>query len=220
MTNRELMQQALDALEAMQSYAAAEKKGLRICDEAIEALRARLEKWTARDTAYRPGGLPQAEQELVAWSRVNMNDHKEGDLGIGTVKWDASAPLVVHPHPAFQATQPQQHSEQWWRHEVSNAYANGYEKGRASVKQPEQEPVATLFGSLPVYDVSPKRRKPPTQDLSAPLTVNGVPMYPQREWQTLTDEEMFSLWVRCPAETEDRFAFARAIEAKLKEKNG
>ena len=41
-TDRELMQQALDALEAMQSYAAAEKKGLRICDEAIEALRARL----------------------------------------------------------------------------------------------------------------------------------------------------------------------------------
>lgn len=107
MTDRELMQQALVALEAMQSYAAAEKKGLRICDEAIEALRARLEKWTARDMAYRPGGLSQEEQELVAWSRVNMNDHKEGDLGIGTVEWDASAPLVVHPHPAFQATQPQ-----------------------------------------------------------------------------------------------------------------
>jgi hypothetical protein len=30
-------------------------------------------------------------------------------------------------------------SEQWWRHEVSNAWAEGYEKGRASVKQPEQE---------------------------------------------------------------------------------
>ena len=29
----------------------------------------------------------------------------------------------------------QQHSEQWWKHEVSNAWAEGYEKGRASVKQ-------------------------------------------------------------------------------------
>ena len=26
--------------------------------------------------------------------------------------------------------QPEQHSEQWWRHEVSNAWAAGYEKGR------------------------------------------------------------------------------------------
>jgi hypothetical protein len=42
MTDRELMQMALDALEAMQSYARAEKKGLRICDESIEALRERL----------------------------------------------------------------------------------------------------------------------------------------------------------------------------------
>lgn len=42
MTDKELMQMALDALAAMQTYAAAEKKGLRICDEAIEALRARL----------------------------------------------------------------------------------------------------------------------------------------------------------------------------------
>ena len=133
MTDRELMQQALDALE----YPGPSWPEAR--HDVAKALRARLEKWTADDTAYRPGGLPQAEQELVAWSRVNMNDHKEGDLGIGakpyaaqaamvagqtqgrmrvdpvtgdvgigTVKWDASAPLVVHPHPAFQATPPQE----------------------------------------------------------------------------------------------------------------
>jgi hypothetical protein len=42
---------------------------------------------------------------------------------------------------------------------------------------------------------------------------------PQREWVGLTDDEMFTLWMRSPAETENRFAFARAIEAKLKEKN-
>ena len=39
---RTAAQQALEALEAMQSYAAAERKGLRICDEAIPALRAAL----------------------------------------------------------------------------------------------------------------------------------------------------------------------------------
>ena len=39
---RATVEQALEALEAMQSYAAAERKGLRICDEAITALRAAL----------------------------------------------------------------------------------------------------------------------------------------------------------------------------------
>ena len=41
----------------------------------------------------------------------------------------------------------------------------------------------------------------------------------QRTWVSLTDEELFKIWFSAPAETEDRFAFARAIEAKLKEKN-
>ena len=41
----------------------------------------------------------------------------------------------------------------------------------------------------------------------------------RKEWQGLTEEEMFDLWVRSPAETEDRFAFAKAVEAKLKERN-
>ena len=41
----------------------------------------------------------------------------------------------------------------------------------------------------------------------------------KKEWVGLTDDEMFTLWMRSPAETENRFAFARAIEAKLKGKN-
>ena len=40
--DRAVVEHALEALEAMQSYAAAERKGLRICDEAIPALRAAL----------------------------------------------------------------------------------------------------------------------------------------------------------------------------------
>ena len=47
----------------------------------------------------------------------------------------------------------------------------------------------------------------------------GTSPVPQRTWVGLTDEELFKLWVSVPAETEDRFAFARAIESKLKEKN-
>jgi len=41
----------------------------------------------------------------------------------------------------------------------------------------------------------------------------------KRAWVGLTDDEVFTLWMRSPAETENRFAFAKAIEAKLREKN-
>ena len=56
--------------------------------------------------------------------------------------------------------------------------------------------------------------------------VNGWPLYsglPQREWQGLTDDQMFAVLVSVD-ETAVRFPdgfrqFAKAIEAKLKEKN-
>ena len=59
-------------------------------------------------------------------------------------------------------------------------------------------------------------RLEPTQRLP-----DFVPLYPApREWQGLTDEELFRLWVRTPAETENKFAFVKAAMKKLKEKNG
>jgi hypothetical protein len=39
------------------------------------------------------------------------------------------------------------------------------------------------------------------------------------EWVGLTDDELFKIWVGAPSETEDRFAFVKAVIAKLKEKN-
>ena len=39
---RELLQQALEALKAMQAYADAERKGLKICDDAIVDIEAEL----------------------------------------------------------------------------------------------------------------------------------------------------------------------------------
>ena len=57
----------------------------------------------------------------------------------------------------------------------------------------QQEPVATLFGSLPVYDTSPQPA--------------------QRTWVGLTDDD------EIPWDGVDAKSFAKAIEAKLKDKN-
>ena len=118
----------------------------------------------------------------------------------------------------------QQHSEQWWRHEVSNAWAEGYEKGRTSVKQPEQEPVwvevTTNTGDKFILDSAVEADKIRAAR-DAGLSV--VPLYtapPQREWQGLTDEEIIKLQhlIDWTAHWSTK-KFAHAIEAKLKEKN-
>ena len=41
----------------------------------------------------------------------------------------------------------------------------------------------------------------------------------EREWVGLTDEEIDYIWGISPGDYEDKFAFPRAIEAKLKDKN-
>ena len=49
-----------------------------------------------------------------------------------------------------------------------------------------------------------------------------TPLYttpPQRTWVGLTDHEMYELWLSAD-EQKDRMAFGKAIEAKLKQKNG
>lgn len=164
-TDKELMQQALDALEVEHSAI----YGTSQTEKAIEALRARL------------------------------------------------------------AQPEQKHSEQWWRHEVSNAYANGYEKGRvfcgcgdqimpndgaecgncvAARNAVKQEPIAQMREMLEVqgrdgtwnYDAysqgmyngmefmmalsegrEPVFREPPEKWLHTP---------PERRWQWLTEEEI------------------------------
>jgi hypothetical protein len=40
----------------------------------------------------------------------------------------------------------------------------------------------------------------------------------KRPWVDLTEHELFSIWMMVP-ETEDRFAFARVVLAKSKDKN-
>jgi len=119
-----------------------------------------------------------------------------------------------------------------------------HEALRARLAQPEQEPVATLFGSLPVYDVPPKQEPVAwveTLENAQPHCVTDlkycsvmqhergehlkyIPLYtvlPQREWQGLTDEEILEEYRQSYGDDGNLtdVYFARAIEAKLKEKN-
>jgi hypothetical protein len=87
------------------------------------------------------------------------------------------------------------------------AYQSGYYAGKKAA-QPEQEPVK--FNCTVVDDQHPQ---------GIPLEQWGDPPAAQRPWVDLTEHELFSIWMMVPDKTEDRFAFARAVLAKSKERN-
>ena len=97
------------------------------------------------------------------------------------------------------------------------------ENKNAKTPADDGQPDAWCNG-MPAYEgpLSKEQRKPLVQDLDAPLTLNGVPLYtaPPKQWVGLTDEELKPLCDENPimfgAYTVD---FIQAIEAKLKEKN-
>lgn len=87
--------------------------------------------------------------------------------------------------------------------------AHAIEGLRAALAQPEQEPVAWWHDRGDVVDLN--------------VSGHGTPLYfdpPQREWQGLTDEEIKSTLEAVGFDTWFSYRHAaRAIEAKLKEKN-
>ncbi len=86
--------------------------------------------------------------------------------------------------------------------------------------------ISHIAPSKPESEYESQPEPEPVMLMDAPLLLNGQPLYtapPQREWQGLTDEEMFN----CLAQTDGEAKrlplgfkwFAEAIEAKLREKN-
>jgi hypothetical protein len=69
----------------------------------------------------------------------------------------------------------------------------------SALAAPVQEPVATLFGSLPVYDTTPPAA--------------------QRQWVGLTDEEFEDIELGCRSTVSGKIMAMQKVEAKLKEKN-
>jgi hypothetical protein len=170
MTDRELMQQALDAMEFNQ----ARWQGK---DKAVAALRERLaqpeqEQWDA---------IPDAFNE---W-------------------WDADYDDTGNPY--------RKDSPAYW----------AWSGWKAASKQPAQEPVAWVDPSW----MNPETRTWESESF-APGPINGwSPLYTApRQWQGLTDEEINSLWDGHVVPVFGKnginpIVFARAIEAKLREKN-
>jgi hypothetical protein len=176
MSDRELMQQALDALEECMGWTHSDLTVM-----AADALRARLAQpdfiWTAlsdKDAAELKAAIEaegrkpnkQPEQEPVAWQSRMRPDWEEK----GWTQWK----------------------------DCTKEQANDYRK-RSHLHDW-------------VYEARALYTAPPQRECASQV-------HDRREWQGLTDEEMFNLWMKSPAETEKRFAFARAVEAKLREKN-
>jgi hypothetical protein len=87
----------------------------------------------------------------------------------------------------------------------------------------EQEPVGATLSCAsqsiyPGFFTSIFRSSYPIPE-GTKLYITPPAQPPQRTWVGLTDEDRLRLWIRTESEDVDRYAFAKAIEAKLKEKN-
>ncbi len=100
---------------------------------------------------------------------------------------------------------------------------------RENITQPqqkEQEPVAwmvTFRRSTGLDTLIVRSRERAELEVESSLIVSVGPLYtapPQREWQGLTDEEQGQVALSVGAMSADWLEFARAIEAKLRGKNG
>ena len=206
--SKEAMKLALEALEAMQSYAAAERKGLRICDEAITALREAL--------AEQP-----AQQEPVGWLESPYGEFRANPLH--KTVFPSSLLSWKIPLYAWHVRETNDGDE------LTIAYMSGLHRGKelALAEQPaQQEPVAWL-----VYAKGSRRYFTLTFDVDkVPEIYKGgaaVPLYtsPPAQRKPLTDEqiakeveaELTHYWngeyIDTTGARDQLTAFARAIEA-------
>jgi hypothetical protein len=68
--------------------------------------------------------------------------------------------------------------------------------------------------------MSKSMQKLQARSINEALGLENFTESPKPIWVGLTDEEIDYIWGISPGDYEDKFAFPRAIEAKLKEKNG
>ena len=174
MTDRELLQMALDALEDMFDDLGPMQH------KTIEALRA---------------ALAQSEQASYPENFIDA------------LRFDT----------AIRESQPEQEPIKHWSDcAVHNAPAYPSGKCDCGGVSKEQEPTAYLCENAVGHKYF--RWKKPSSEYK-PIALYTAHASPQRIWQGLTDDEQMQVAWSCGAMSADWLDFARAIEAKLKEKN-
>jgi hypothetical protein len=189
-TLREAAQQALELRRLADKFSEGWHDGIKIDATDIMLL------------AEVAAALEQQEQEPVAWT------DRELELIDGMIE--------VQLRHAAQcdaiANRPMAERQKGW--DMERVALLRKIKSSPPRRETEQEPVAWQWLNSAYF-----RKKPPANAESGAW----IPLYtapPRREWRKLTEEEILLISVECAAShQQDDVAFARAVEAKLKEKN-
>jgi len=174
MTKDETLRMALEALEAMQMYAEAERKGLRICDETITAIKE---------------ALAQPEREIL------------GNVDYIPCCTDQTCPKCKPPQSepepvACISALTDQCAVLIWERDELQKQVWRYEKNGVTC-QTYGHKIDSSCSECNVHE--------------------NYTAAPKRTWVGLTDEEIGKLY---RDGWSNNMEFARAIEAKLKQKNG
>jgi len=184
-----------------------------LAEQTQERDRQRLEYEEVRNAA-----LEQPEQEPVAWihRKHYLLGHAENMPPADKALAQGWEPLYTHPPRREQPEQPEQPEQEVKGCDHCNhpLYAAIKCHACGRVTEQEQEPVAwcdieedgTIHGLR--YWSEPGRRE---------HALYTHP--PRREWRSLSEEEIESLWRKWVGTQRPNYSFTRAVEAALKERN-
>ena len=218
MTDRELMQQALDALEDVGGeWGFTSQRTLPKRMNVIEALRARLaqpEQTPTNNGRYLTGYKAQPEPEPVAWVAyengekhgIDFDEDEIAKLPVGTMLYP------IPPHFIDPA-------------KVARLIDEAFERGKKEIDMEQVKDIAQKLADCALLNSAPPQPKQePVAWMHDSYVGFNVPLYtapPQRKWQGLTDDEILEEYRQSYGDDGNLtdVYFARAIEFKLKEKN-